>query len=176
MDMMQLREIHFDQGAVGHEHVKPTTLLTNCEEANELIGLRADMRQAVEWPPALYERMEESKKAAKWAPGIVEVIKRAIYRKKGQSVFGPRPGAIRRYPGRFDAFLNNRRELREKHGLPPLPDERLAIRTMDVKQKRELLEWQHHIDNDHKPFRRNCEECLRSLGRDRMRKRITCQS
>ncbi len=174
MDMMQLREIHFDQGAVGHEHVNPTTLLTNCEEAKELVGLRADMRQAVEWSPALYERMEESKKAAKWAPGIVEVIKRVIYRKRGQSVFGPRPGQIRRNPGKFDAFLNTRRELREKHGLPPLPDERLAIRTMDAKQKRELLEWQHHIDNDHKPLRRDCEECLRSMSRDRMRKRITC--
>ena len=170
MDMMQLREIHFDQGAVGHEHVKPTTLLSNCEEAKQLIALRADRRKAVEWSGALHERMEESKKAAKWAPGLVEVI----YRMKEQSVDGPRPGAIRRHPGKFDAFLNNRRELRERHGLPPLPDERLAIRTLDVKQKRELLEWQHHIDNDHKPFRRDCEECLRSMGRDRMRKRITC--
>ena len=174
MDMMQLREIHFDQGAVGHDHVKPTTLLSNCEEAKQLIALRADRRKAVEWSGALHERMEESKKAAKWAPGLVEVIKQVIYRMKEQSVDGPRPGAIRRHPGKFDEFLNNRRELRERQGLPPLPDERMAIRTLDVKQKRELLEWQHHIDNDHKPFRRDCEECLRSMGRDRMRKRITC--
>ena len=89
-------------------------------------------------------------------------------------MFGPRPGQIRRNPGKFDAFLDRRKELREKHGLPPLPDERLAIRTMDVKQKRELLEWQHHLDNDHRPFRRDCEECLRSMGRDRMRKRVVC--
>ena len=91
MDMMQLREIHFDQGAVGYDHVKPTTLLTNCEEAKQLIALRADMTKAAEWSGALHERMEESKKAAKWAPGLVEVIKQVIYRMKEQSVDGPRP-------------------------------------------------------------------------------------
>ena len=173
-DILCLHSVSFDQGAVGHEHVKPTTLLTSCQETFELRGLRADQREAVQWSPDLHQRLEESKKAAKWAPGIVDVIKRAIRRIKEASVFGPRPGQIRRNPGKFDAFLDKRRELREKHGLPPLPDERLAIRTMDVKQKRELLEWQHHLDNDHRPFRRDCEECLRSMGRDRMRKRVVC--
>ena len=164
MDIMQLRKIHFDQGAVGHEHVKPTTLLTNVEEAKELIGLRADMRQAVEWSPALYERMEESKKAAKWAPGIVEVLKRAIYRKKDQAVFGPRPGQIRRNPGRYDEFLDSRRAARERLGLPPLPDERMAIRAMGAKQ---LEDWKCHIANEHIPSRRDCAQCLRNMGRDR---------
>ena len=105
MDLMQLHEIHFDQGAVGHEHVKPTTLLSNCEEALELRGLRADQRRAATWSPELHERLEESKKAAKWARGIVNVLKRIIIRKKGQSVFGPRQGQTRRNPGMFDAFL-----------------------------------------------------------------------
>ena len=164
MDMLQLREIHFDQGAVGHEHVKPTTLLSNCDEAKDLIGLRADMRQAVEWSPALYERIEESKKAAKWAPGIVEVIKRVINRKKGQSIFGPRPGEVRRNPGKYDAFLDSRRRTRERLGLPPMPDERLAIRAMDAKQ---LEDWKCHIANEHIPSRRDCEQCLRNMGRDR---------
>ena len=164
MDMMQLREIHFDQGAVGHEHVKPTTLLSNCDEAKDLIGLRADMRQAVEWSPALYERIEESKKAAKWAPGIVEVIKRVIHRKKGQSIFGPRPGEVRRNPGKYDAFLDSRRRTRERLGLPPMPDERLAIRAMDAKQ---LEDWKCHITNEHIPSRRDCAQCLRNMGRDR---------
>ena len=164
MDMMQLREIHFDQGAVGHEHVKPTTLLSNCDEAKDLIGLRADMRQAVEWSPALYERIEESKKAAKWAPGIVEVIKRVIHRKKGQSIFGPRPGEVRRNPGKYDAFLDSRRRTRERLGLPPMPDERLAIRAMDAKQ---WEDWKCHITNEHIPSRRDCAQCLRNMGRDR---------
>ena len=43
-----------------------------------------------------------------------------------------------------------------------------------MKDQEELAEWQRHLDNDHKPYRRDCEECLRSMGRDRMRKRIEC--
>ena len=164
MDLMQLREIHFDQGAVGHEHVKPTTLLSNSEEANELIALRADRRHAATWSTELQERLEESKKAAKWAPGIVDVVKRIIMRKKRESVLGPRQGQIRRNPGMYDEFFNRQREARERLGLPPLPDERLAIRALDAKQ---MDEWKQHIANEHLPARRDCSECLRAMGRDR---------
>ena len=163
MDFMQLHEVHFDQGAVGHEHVKPTTLLTNCAEALELRGLRADQRSAATWSPELHERLEESKKAAKWAPGIVNALKRNIIRKRSQSVFGPRQGQIRRNPGRCDAFMDGRREARERL-VRPLPDERLAIRALEAKQ---LEEWKQHIANEHLPARRDCSECLRAMGRDR---------
>ena len=52
-----------------------------------------------------------------------------------------------------------------------MPQRMMAL---SMKDQEELAEWQRHVDNDHKPYRRDCEECLRSMGRDRMRKRIEC--
>ena len=91
-DLLQLREIHFDQGALGHKHVKPTTLLSSVPETFPLAGLRADHHQAEEWSSDLETRMEQSKRAAEWFAGLIETLQKAILRKQSQSRFGPRTG------------------------------------------------------------------------------------
>ena len=163
-DMLQLHEISFNQGALGHEQVKPTTLLSSVPETFELAGLRGDPSVAVGWAADLETRLEQSKKAAQWAPGLIKVLQKAILRKEGQSRYEPRPGQIRRNPGAYDGFFERQRRGRERLGLPPRPDERLAIRALDAKQ---LSEWKTHIANEHIPARRDCAQCLKNQGRDR---------
>ena len=144
--------------------MKPTTLLSSVPETFPLAGLRADHHQAEEWSSDLETRMEQSKRAAEWSPGLIETLQKAILRKQSQSRFGPRTGQIRRHPGRYDRFLDSRRVIRERLGLPPLPDERLAIRALDAKQ---LEDWKAHVSNEHYPARRDCAQCLKNMGRDR---------
>ena len=144
--------------------MKPTTLLSSVPETFPLAGLRADHHQAEEWSSDFETRMEQSKRAAEWSPGLIETLQKAILRKQSQSRFGPRTGQVRRHPGRYDRLLDSRRVIRERLGLPPLPDERLAIRALDAKQ---LEDWKVHVSNEHYPARRDCAQCLKNMGRDR---------
>ena len=161
--ILGLKRIHLDQGAFGHPRVKPTTLLTDIKEIQELQGTRCEGRMS-EWPESLEDRLEASKEAAAWASGLVDIIQTAIMRKKSQAVFGPRQGTIRRHPERCEAFLRNREEARRRLGLPPLPEESMALKAIDA---RSLEEWKQHVANEHIPARRDCSHCLRNMGRDR---------
>ena len=169
-EILNLKRVDIDQDALGHERVKPTTLLTDVPEVLALHGTRCTTRSS-NWPQTLEERLEASKRAAAWAEGLVKVLQRAILRKQGQAVYGPRAGQLRKNPEAWEEFLQRRDEGRRRLGLPPLPDERLALRAL-AGRCTELEEWQRHVDNNHMPFRRDCQECLRARGRDRMRKRI----
>lgn len=133
IDILALHRVDIDQGAFGHERVKPTTLLSNIPEIKELHGTRCPTRSS-NWPQSLEERLEAAKRAAAWAPGLVEVLQKAFLRKDGQSVYGPRVGQVRRNPEAWRAFLQRRDQARNRLGLPPLPDERLALRAMDARQ------------------------------------------
>ena len=60
--LLGISEVHFDQGALGHKTVKPTTLGTGLDELLSLDGLRANLDQltgATEVPSHLL---------AEWAP------------------------------------------------------------------------------------------------------------
>ena len=43
---------------------------------------------------------------------------------------------------------------------------------LSATEQRQLQEWQLHVSNGHKPFRRDCAVCLEGAGRDRPRRRI----
>ena len=161
--VLQLQRNSFDQGALGHDNVKPTTVLSDMPEIADLHGKRAVPDLAHVWSEQLDERLQQSKKAAKWAPGLVEAMKVAIRRKRSQAVWGPRPGTIRRHPEQCEEFLQRRAEARARLGLPPLPDERMALRAVNP----QLEEWKRHVINEHQPSRRDCAECLRAMGRSR---------
>ena len=47
-----------------------------------------------------------------------------------------------------------------------------ALRMLSATEQRQLQEWQLHVSNGHKPFRRDCAVCLEGAGRDRPRRRI----
>ena len=69
--ILQLQRNSFDQGALGHDNVKPTTVLSDMKEITELHGRRALPDLGHVWSEQLDERLQQSKKAAKWAPGLV---------------------------------------------------------------------------------------------------------
>ena len=161
--ILQIQRSCFDQGALGHEKVKPTNVLTDMPEIIALHRKRAPNDFGQVWSEQLDERLIQSKQAAKWAPGLVDAMKEAIRRKGSQSVWGPRPGTIRRHPEQCEEFLRRRSEARERLGLPPLPDETMALRAINP----QLEEWKRHVINEHQPSRRDCAECLRAMGRSR---------
>eukprot|EP00435_Cladocopium_sp_Y103_P075515 s777_g59.t1 len=76
----QFYKVVFDQGPMGHERRKPTTLYTSMEMLMQLHGIHGDPAK----PPEnlrgrpLQERVEASKKWAAWAPGLKQALMVAI--------------------------------------------------------------------------------------------------
>ena len=92
-EMAGMKVIDFDQGPLGHKYPKPTQLLvSNAPELEELSGIKAPGGQVQGWPTHLYDRLDESKAAAEWAPGLRDAMVRMIERVKGKMRFVPRPG------------------------------------------------------------------------------------
>ena len=48
------------------------------------------------------------------------------------------------------------------------------MRALSTKEKKELIGWKAHYEQDHIPFRRDCITCLETAGKDRMRKKVKC--
>jgi hypothetical protein len=74
-----LMGVKFCQGGVGHATAKPTTLATDMPELLELNGIKSNSRSNT-WPESLGQRLQMSRSLAEWAPGLVEIIKRAVRR------------------------------------------------------------------------------------------------
>ena len=157
-EIAELREVRFDQGTVGHDYCKPTTLLTSVEEMQQLDGQRVAQGTTQGWPAYLKDRMNEARMAAEWAPGLCELIMTAIRRKWGQSRWRSTPGSRRR------------------GALPEMArgPARAAALGNGLKQdeKTTAAMWAAHYQAGHVPFRRDCEVCLEAAGRDRPRKAI----
>ena len=77
-----LSKIQLEQGCLGHETAKPTTLLSNIEEVVSLHGLKTKekVRSSTKWPMEVDQRIQFSKRLAEWAPGLKKVLIRAILR------------------------------------------------------------------------------------------------
>ena len=157
-EIASLSEVRFDQGTVGHDYCKPTTLLTDVKEMKQLDGQRVAQGMTQGWPGYLKDRMNEAKMAAEWAPGLCDLIKTAIRRKWGQSRWRTTPGSQRR--GALPQMARGRA--------------RAAALGKGLKQdeKAEVAMWAAHYHAGHVPFRRDCEVCLEAAGRDRPRKAI----
>ena len=48
------------------------------------------------------------------------------------------------------------------------------VKALTTKEKKELQGWKAHYEQDRIPFRRDCITCLETMGKDRMRKRVSC--
>ena len=78
-----LRLVTFDQGRLGHQRKKPTTVLTNLPAFEELHGLQGEGCDDGPLPTKLADRIRTSKSWAAWAPGLVVAIKESLRRLLG---------------------------------------------------------------------------------------------
>ena len=157
-EIASLSEVRFDQGTVGHDYCKPTTLLTDVEEMKQLDGQRVAQGMTQGWPGYLKDRMNEAKMAAEWAPGLCDLIKTAIRRKWGQSRWRSTPGSQRR--GALPQMARGpARAAALGHGLKQ-------------GEKAAAAMWAAHYHAGHVPFRGDCAVCLEAAGRDRPRKAV----
>ena len=129
--------VSFSQGSLGHQRVKPTTLLVNdwglyVELHDRHSALPS--RNPVTLPPELQARMQQSKDWAKWAKGLTQAIGRAI----GKWVSTP--------------ALERQRVMQE---------EQACVRALS-RNDQAFIE---HCERDHLGFRRDCRTCLESSVR-----------
>ncbi len=88
---------------------------------------------------------------------VVARCRKAIRQKKSEWCFVRAPGALR------------------GGALPDQPI-REAIRSLakdEAVTEKELVEWQVHVNDGHRPYRRDCWVCAEAMGRDRQLRRIT---
>ena len=78
-----LRLVTFDQGRLGHQRKKPTTVLTNLPAFEELHGLQGEGCDDSPLPTKLADRIRTSRSWAAWAPGLVAAIKESLRRLLG---------------------------------------------------------------------------------------------
>ena len=57
-------------------------------------------------------------------------------------------------------------------GINRVNEQTPALCALSATEQRQIKEWQLHVSNGHKPFRRDCAVCLEGAGRDRPRRRI----
>ena len=141
-----LRKAMFDQGALGHEAVKPTCVLTGSWKLYSFLHGRhvpKDLRWRLERPESIEGRMKQSRTWAKWAPGLVDAIREA-----------------------FRCWSKSSVVERERES-----EELAAVRALS-KQKKEM--WHKHLMNDHVPFRRDCPVCVSSAARSKPHRRQSC--
>ncbi len=155
MEICELWETKLDQGALGHEHTKPTTLLTTCDEVRELNETRVAQGMTKGWPAYLDDRLMEARQASEWAPGLCDVLARVIRRRVNQQVHVLPPGAQRGGALRDREF--------------PTASRAAALRSSELQ---EAAMWAAHYHAGHVPFRRDCAICLEAAGRDRPRRAI----
>ena len=70
--------VKFDQGQMGHQRRKPTTLMSDLEELRQLHGLRSESMPVEPMHSDLQKRMEQTHTWSQWAPGLVAAIKQAV--------------------------------------------------------------------------------------------------
>ena len=137
LDRMSLHVARFDQGAMGHEAVKPTQIATTSETLWESVNARlvplGDLWH-VDRGNTMLERVRSSKSHAAWAPKLVEALRTALTRWSKESL------------------------------CPEYGSSRLAAYEAVVSKVDKLAEWQKHCQQGHLPWRKDCAACLHSAS------------
>lgn len=79
MEILGLKAVNFNQGALGHKSAKPTTALSNSPEVLALDGLQSAGFNA-SWPHSLQARLTLSRSLSEWAPGFKQCLGQVIHR------------------------------------------------------------------------------------------------
>eukprot|EP00438_Fugacium_kawagutii_P017886 Skav201903 [mRNA] locus=scaffold3992:11450:20578:- [translate_table: standard] len=142
--------IHLDQGAMGHQVRKPTTLAVVLPAMKELDGIRGAPEQVPtvrRQDLTLQERYAMSKTWAAWAPGMKAAIVVALRQ-----------------------WLHNE----DRSSLVPGRDGRGAQCSIRVRPLGPvaLEQWKQHYLHDHYPARRDCAQCVRAAARGRPHRRV----
>ena len=74
----KMEMIHLDQGPLGHERRKPTTIATNLERLRELGEVAGSGQGGEAWSENLGKRIAQTKRWSAWAPGLVQAFKEAL--------------------------------------------------------------------------------------------------
>ena len=142
--------VHFDQGAMGHDKRKPTSLAVVNKALLQLDELRGAPENAMSSEDFQAMEMEQRCKTSKlwsaWAPGLKEAIALAVQ----ERLQGFEPGAADQLS-------------------PRQPKVRASLQPLSAVA---LERWKQHFLNDHFPARRDCAVCLRAQGRSRPHRRI----
>lgn len=79
--LLGLKFIDLEQGELGHTTPKPTTLVTDVSELQCLHGLKGHGgKRTSSWPSTVEERVRFAKSLAAWAPGMKDIMGKAIQR------------------------------------------------------------------------------------------------
>lgn len=135
-----LRSIVLEQGALGHQTTKPTTLLSSVPETWSLHGLKRSRKRGAAggmkeeestftWPSSIEERIQKSRSLSAWAPGLKSALWKAIERVKR--------------------------------------DEPPTMARLSAAEMEDLKAWDEHIRRGHCPYRKDCAICVETRGRDR---------
>ena len=85
--MIGLRWLRIDQGALGHRTRKPTALASNMKEIHQLDNIQCHSYSAERaWSDDVEERIKMSKSLAQWAPGLCQAIGKAIARRNEENI------------------------------------------------------------------------------------------
>ena len=158
--------LHFDQGPMGHERRKPTTLATSMEKLLQLDGLRGDPSQPAEdqSQKPLQQRVEASKRWACWAPGLKLALAAAIKQhlqmldseKSARRRDSPR--LIKRAESALPRPLNDGPGQSNEHfsvqSLGP-SSHQLQDDDRNDQTDQEQQDHQHHVNQDQHPSRMN---------------------
>ena len=138
----------FDQGRLGHEKRKPTTMLHNVIPLHEALhGLRGGP-ESERLPETAEESIQQSRTWSRWADGLVEMQKLTF----------------RPY---LESLVKERDDLQREGGssISESGSDEANLRKISIgKMNAEL--WRRHIECNHTPFRRDCRICVEAMGAD----------
>ena len=85
-EMLKLKTIRLEQGALGHPAVKPTTLLSSIPEVWQLQEMKQSQvgkhQKKEEWPTGMEDRIQKTRSMSAWAPGLKSLLWKVIGRMK----------------------------------------------------------------------------------------------
>ena len=140
-----LRKAMFDQGALGHDAVKPTCMLTGSWKLYSFLHGK-HVPKDIRWPSEHRESVEgpiAQSRVGAMCPNLVDAIRDS-----------------------FRCWVKSSIVERERES-----EEMAAVKVLS-KQKKDM--WHKHLMNDHVPFRRDCPVCVASAARSKPHRRQSC--
>ena len=170
IERLNLHQIRCDQGALGGESVKPTSLATTSGNLWErLQGIVVPLNQlwSVIKGMDIQQRLQTSKSQAQWAPGMVQQIKASL--RHWKAVDDPLSEDVHRHEA-LCALLGCHVPPSQV-GLANLVDTSNEPALYRTRAEIDRQEWIDHCRRGHVPWRRDCRACVQSAAYPRPHRR-----